>query len=424
MPASLPNSRDTALLHRARQVVPNGVWGHMATRLIGPGYPQFFERSEGCRVWDVDGNEYIDFMCAWGPNVLGYKHPEVDRAALDQMQRGDIGNGPTEVMVELAELLVDTVDHADWALFQKNGTDATTTCVTVARAATGRRKVLVARGAYHGAVPWCSPSIVGVTAEDRAHLVPFDFNDIESLRSAAAEAGDDLAAILLAAFRHDVQRDQEMPDPAFLREARALCDRAGAALICDEVRAGFRLDVRGAWAALGVRPDLAAYSKAIANGWPLAAVAGAEWLREGAGKIFVTGSFWYGSAAMAASLATIRILRDSDALAHTAAMGQRFRDGMDAAARRHGYHLRQTGPVQMPMLLIDGDQDLRLNNAFCAAALRHGVYLHPRHNLFLCAAHQPADVDRAVEAADAAFAEIAAAGLTPGCIASAASSAS
>ena len=148
-----------------------------------------------------------------GSELLGYRHPEVDRAALAQLERRRHRERPTEVMVELAELLVETVAHADWAMFQKNGTDATTTCVTIARAATGRRKVLVAKGAYHGAVPWCSPSIVGVTAEDRAHLLTFEFNDIASLRDAVAEAGDDLAAILLAAFRHDVQRDQEMPDP-------------------------------------------------------------------------------------------------------------------------------------------------------------------------------------------------------------------
>lgn len=135
MEHKLINSRDNALLARAGKVVPNGVWGHMATRAIGPGYPQFFAKSDGCRVWDVDGNEYIDFMCAWGPNILGYKQADVDRAAIDQIAIGDIGNGPTEVMVELAETLVDTIDYADWALFQKNGTDATTTCVSVARAA-------------------------------------------------------------------------------------------------------------------------------------------------------------------------------------------------------------------------------------------------------------------------------------------------
>lgn len=408
----LANSRDSALIERARRVIPNGMWGHMATRAIAPGYPQFFSRADGCRVWDADGNEYIDFMCAWGPNVLGYRHPTVEAAVMKQLREVDSGNGPTETLIELAETLTDTLDHADWCLFQKNGTDATTACVTIARAGTGRRKVIMAKGAYHGAVPWCSPSVVGVTAEDRAHLMTFEWGDVASLDTAVAEAGDDLAAIILTAFRHDVGRDQEMATTDFLKAARAHCDRTGAMLICDDVRAGFRLDVRGSWAAQGVKPDLAAYSKAIANGWPLAAIAGSDRAREGAEKIFSTGSFWYGAAAMAAGLATIRILRDTDALAHTVVMGERLRSGLDQVAARHGFRLRQTGPVQMPMVLVEGDQDLRIGNALCLAALRHGVYLHPKHNMFLCAAHGPAEIDRAIEGVDAAFTEIVAAGVT------------
>lgn len=410
MNVSLINSRDTALLERARRVVPGGVWGHMATRAIAPGYPQFFARSEGCRVWDADGNEYVDFMCAWGPNLLGYRHPVVDAAALAQMKDADIGNGPTEKMVELAELMVDTIDGADWALFQKNGTDATTVCVMIARAQAGKRKILAARGAYHGAVPWCTPSVVGVTAEDKAHLILFDFNDAQSLRAAADEAGGDLAGILLSAFRHDVQHDQEMIDPVFLAEARAICDRAGAALILDDVRASFRIDLRGSWAGYGIKPDLAAMSKSIANGWPLSAIVGAEPFREAAAKIFTTGSFWYGAAAMAASVATIGILKQTDAINHMISMGERLRAGLDEAARRHGFALRQTGPAQMPMVLFDNDADLHIGNAFGLAALRHGAYFHPRHNMFLCAAHQAADVDRGIEAADLAMRDLAEAG--------------
>ncbi len=413
MPPHLPNSHDMALQARAADVIPNGMWGHMATRAIAPGYPQFFASADGCRVRDVDGNEYIDFMCAWGPNVLGYKHPQVQAAALAQMQAMDSGNGPTEVLVELAETLVGTLDFADWAMFQKNGTDATTACVTMARAGTGKRKVIVAKGAYHGAVPWCSPSLIGVTTEDRAHLITFDWNDLASLDAAVDAAGEDLAAILLTAFRHDVGKDQEEPSVAMLQRARALCDRKDALLIIDDVRAGFRLDVRGSWAPYGVKPDLAAFSKAIANGWPLAAVAGSNRAREGASKIFTTGSFWYGAAAMAAGLATVKILRDTDAIAHTRAMGERLRDGLDGIARSHGYSLRQSGPAQMPMVLFDGDSDLRIGNAFTVAALRHGIYLHPKHNMFLCAAHMPDDIDRALHAADLALREIALAGVVP-----------
>ena len=351
--------------------------------------------AQGSTIRDADGTEYIDFMCAWGPNVLGYHHPAVDAAAAEQLRVVDSGNGPTETLVELAETLTSTLDHADWCLFEKNGSDATTACVTIARTATGKRKVIMAKGAYHGAVPWCSPSVIGVTAEDRAHLITFDWGDTASLEAAVAQAGDDLAAIILTAFRHDVGRDAVGPEHA------------------DDVRAGFRLDVRGSWARYGIKPDLAAYSKAIANGWPLAAIAGANSAREGAEKIFTTGSFWYGAAAMAAGLATIRILRDTDALAHTEAMGNRFRKGLDDAATRHGYRLRQTGPVQMPMVLVDGDQDLRIGSALCLAALRHGVYLHPRHNMFLCAAHTAADIDRAIASVDQAFSDIAAAGIVP-----------
>ncbi|EXL10537.1 aminotransferase class III-fold pyridoxal phosphate-dependent enzyme [Aquamicrobium defluvii] len=401
------NSRDGALLERAEKVIPNGVWGHMATRVIGPGYPQFFSKSDGCRVWDADGNEYIDFMCAWGPNLLGYRHAGIDEAALAQIRNGDIANGPSELMVDLAELLVDTIDYAEWAMFQKNGTDATTACVTIARAATGKRKILVAKGSYHGAVPWCSPSMVGVTSEDRAHILAFEYNDMASFDEAVASAGDDLAAVLLTAFRHDANRDQELPEPRFLRHVRAVCDRTGAALVLDDVRAGFRLDVRGSWARHGVKPDLGAYSKAIANGWPLAAVVGNRDMLAGASRVFVTGSFWYGAAAMAAAIATVRTLRETDALDYIEAMGQLFCSGIEQAAERHGFRLHVTGPVQMPMIRFDNDADLTIANTFCAAALRHGIYLHPKHNMFICAAHQASDIDAALSAADSAFADIA-----------------
>ena len=176
-------------------------------------------------------------------------------------------------------------------MFQKNGTDATTTCVTLARAGTRRRKILVAEGAYHGAIPWCSPSVSGVTEEDRAHLVHYTYNDIASLTRAVELAGDDLAGILVSAFRHDARKDQEMPTPAFAEAVRAACDKADAALILDDVRAGFRLHLGGSWETLGIRPDLSAWSKAIANGHPLGAVTGNDRFREAAQGVFVTGSF-------------------------------------------------------------------------------------------------------------------------------------
>jgi glutamate-1-semialdehyde 2,1-aminomutase len=398
---------DAALRARARKVIPGGLWGHLNAAKLPEGYPQFFTRAEGSRLWDVDGREFIDFMCSWGPVVLGHHHPAVEAAAARQAALGDCLNGPAPVLVELAELLVGMIPHAEWCLLAKNGTDATTACVTIARAGTGRRKILVARGSYHGAVPWCSPSIAGVTAEDRAHLIAFDYNDAASLEAAAEQAGDDLAGIIVTAFRHDMSTALELPDPDFARRARAVCDATGAALILDDVRAGFRLHLGGSWELLGVRPDLAAYSKAIANGYAMAAVTGAERFREAATKVFTTGSFWCTAVPMAAAVATLTELRRIDGPARMRAMGERLRAGFERLAAREGLSIRNSGPPAMPLLQFEGDADFRLGEAFCAEALRHGAYFHPRHNMFLSCAHTEADIDAALTAAEAGFKAVA-----------------
>ncbi len=401
---TLPNSADTALRRRALRVVPGGMWGHQHAALLPSDYPQFFARAQGSRIWDVDGNAYVDFMCSWGPIILGHQAPEVEDAVRRQQAQGDCMNGPSEAMVELAELLVDTIPHAGWVRFQKNGTDATTAAMTIARAGTGRRKILLARGAYHGATPGFLPALAGGLAEDRAHVIHYDYNDVASLQRAAEQAGGDLAGILASAFLHDVGRDQEMPTPAFAHAARELCDAADAALILDDVRAGFRLHLGGSWEPIGVRPDLSAWSKAIANGYPLAAVTGADRFREAAAKVFSTGSFWTASVPMAAGVATLRALHAGDPIVHMERLGRRLREGLAVLAARHGLGIRQTGPVQMPMLLFDDDAEYRRGDAFCNAALAHGVYFHPRHNMFLSAAHADNDIDTALHAAEHGFA--------------------
>lgn len=402
----LTDTPDVALRARARRVIPGGMYGHMRGEGLPAGYPQFFARGEGCHLWDVNGRRYIDFMCSWGPIILGHQHPQVAEAALRQAALGDCLNGPSERMVELAERLVALLPHAGWAMFAKNGTDATTTCVTIARATTGRRKILTAKGAYHGAIPWCTPNPLGVTAEDRAHLLHFTFNDIASLEAAVDQAGGDLAGILVSAFRHDYAQDQHLPDPAFARRLRQLCDATGAALILDDVRAGFRLSMHGSWDTLGVEPDLSAWSKAIANGYALAAVTGNDRFRDAASRIYVTGSFWYSAVAMAAALATLDCLERENGPERMRAMGQRFRDGIAAQAKAAGIGVRQSGPPQMPTILFDDDATFAKGERFCAEALKRGVYLHPKHNMFLSAAHTEADIDEALAATQQAFAAL------------------
>jgi glutamate-1-semialdehyde 2,1-aminomutase len=397
---------DSALKARAARVIPNGMYGHEATRLLPEGFPQFFARGEGAYIWDADGRRYLDFMCAYGPSLLGYRDPRVEAAAAAQMAIGDALTGPSPLMVDLAETLVSMVDHADWAMFCKNGTDATTIAMMTARAQTGKRRILVATGAYHGAAPWCTPTKAGTVPEDRAHHYQYEYNDIASLEAAVAEAGDDLAAIFAAPFKHDVFVDQEALDPAYARRARELCDATGAMLVVDDVRAGFRLARDCSWSLAGVKPDLSCWGKSFANGYPISAVLGNDRCRRGAGEIYVTGSFWFAAVPMAAAIETLRILRDSDYLEHMVALGERLRAGLDAASKRHGFSFRQTGPVQMPLMMFADDPDLRVGYAWAEAMLARGVYVHPWHNMFLCAAMTQADIDTAIAAADDAFADV------------------
>lgn len=402
----MSGNRDQDLRARAARVMPSSAFGHTGTGLLPASYPQFFQRGEGAYIWDADGNRYLDYMCAFGPNLLGYRDPRVEAAVQAQTALGDVLTGPTPLSVELAEKLVEIVGHADWAFFCKNGTDATTIARTIARAQTGRRKILRAEGSYHGAAPWCTPFPSGTVPEDRAHMIAYTYNDVASLEAAVAEAGDDLAGILATPFKHDAFSNQEFPQDDYARRCREICDAAGAMLIVDDVRAGFRLAVDSSWSLVGIKPDLSCWGKCFANGYSISAVLGSNSAKPGADSIFATGSFWQSAIPMAAALATLEIIRDGSMIEHTARLGQRLRDGLEAVSGRHGFVLSQTGPVQMPQILFDRDPDFRIGFAWTAAMLERGIYMHPWHNMFFCNAMTDDDIDRTIEAADSAFAHV------------------
>jgi len=401
---TLANSRDKALRQRAEAVIPGGMYGHQSTAMLPDDYPQFFSRGEGAHLWDADGARYLDLMCAYGPNLFGYANSAVDDAAIGQIRRGDPLTGPTELMVEFAEGMTKLVAHADWAMFCKNGTDATTMAMMTARAHTKRKVIVLAKGAYHGAAPWCTPRPSGTTPEDRANQIFCNYNDIASLEAAVAKAGGDLAAIFAAPVKHDAFIDQAAPDPAYARRARELCDEHGALLIVDDVRGGLRIARDCSWSVVGVQPDLSSWGKCIANGHPISALMGSNKARHAAASIFVTGSFWYAGAPMAAGLATLKLVNETNYLEQIEGLGLRLRDGLHQRAAAHGFSLRQTGPAQMPLFLFDEDPDLRMGFCWSSEMLKRGVYVHPWHNMFLCAAMTAQDIDGALDAADASFA--------------------
>jgi glutamate-1-semialdehyde 2,1-aminomutase len=379
------------------------MFGHQSTRLLPDDYPQYFARAKGAHLWDADGNRLLDLMCAYGPNLMGYGDAEIDEAFVDQLRVGDTMTGPSPLIVDLAERLTGMISHADWAIFCKNGADATQMALMIARAHTGRRTVILARGAYHGAAPWCARPGAGVTREDKANQIFCDYNDPASLEAAVAQAGDDLAAVFAAPVKHDAFIDQALPDPAYARRARELCDARGALLVVDDVRAGFRIARDCSWSIVGVRPDLSCWGKCLANGHPISALLGAETARAAAAAVFATGSFWYQAAPMAAALTTLRRIAETDYLERLEGLGSRLRQGLAERAAAAGLGFRQTGPLSMPLFLFDDDPDLRAGFCFGSQMLARGVYVHPWHNMFLCAAMTEADIDAALDAAEAAF---------------------
>jgi len=400
----------TRLEKRARKALPCGLAGHLSPRLNFPGAPQFIGRAEGSHFWDVDANEYIDLMCSWGPIVLGHGHPEIEEAVARQHVQVDCGNGAAPIMVDLAERMLSLVDGGSWALFAKNGSDVTTLALTLSRAHTGRRTVLVANGAYHGALPWCNPNPLGSVPGDRASLDYFEFNDLESVTKAAEAHRGDLAAVIVAPLRQPAGFDQELPAREFAVGLRELCDDNDAVLIHDEVRAGMRLELGSSWRRFGVAPDLSAWGKAIANGYAVAALVGIEEMRETAAQVYATGTFWWSGDAMAAAMATLELLEQEDALGTMNEWGTRFQNALTAAAEARGVGVAVTGPATMPYarFTADGD-DRRLADIFAAECGKHGLYLHPRHNWFVSAALNGSDLDRALSAVNAGLDAVASA---------------
>ncbi len=400
----LEQSKSAALMERATRVIPGGIYGHQTPRLtVRDAYPSFLARGEGAYFWDVDGNRYLDYVCSYGPIVLGHRHPAVEDAVARQRQDGSCLNLPGEPFVELAELLVAKTPFADWALFGKNGSDMTTWALTVARAHTGRPKILMARGAYHGVGTWCNPADVGKTPEDTANVLHFPYNDLDALVDIVRAHADELAGIIVSPFRHDAGFDQELPHPEFHPTIRRLCDEHGIVYILDDVRCGFRLAVAGSGHHYGVEPDLSCYCKAMGNGYAISATVGREPLREAARRAFVTGSYWTSSVEFAAAIATITHLEEIDGCRRMREYGTALQAGLERQAAAHGLEARITGEPAMPAMTFGADEKYERMKAWCAECLERGVFFHPRHNWFLTTAHTDADLAFTLDVTDAAF---------------------
>ncbi len=388
-------SASARLFERARRVIPGGVSSPVrAMRSVGREYPLFVERGEGAWLVDADGNRYVDWVLSWGPLIAGHAHPEVLAAVEAAARRGSTFGAPTEFEVELAERVCEAVPSIEMVRFVSSGTEATMSAVRLARAFTGRGKILKFIGGYHGHVDallaqagsglatLAIPSTPGVPESVTADTLLCEYNDLEAARSLAERHGDDLACVIVEPVAGNM--GVVGPLPGFLEGLRTLCNGTGALLVLDEVITGFRVAYGGGQERLAVRADLTCLGKIVGGGLPAAAFGGrAEVMERLAplGDVYQAGTLSGNPLAMAAGLATLELLRRPgayDRLERTSALVAAGLAGPRVTVNRVGAMLTgffHPGPVRC--FADAANSDTERYAAFHAHMLARGVYLAP-----------------------------------------------
>jgi glutamate-1-semialdehyde 2,1-aminomutase len=419
------------LFKRAEARTPGGVNSPVrAFRAVG-GTPLFFTRGEGARVWDADGSSYIDYVGSWGPLIAGHAHPAVVQAVQRAASQGLSFGAPTEIEVEMAELLCRLVPSMAQVRLVSSGTEATMSAIRLARGFTGRPKIVKFEGCYHGhadallvkagsgALTLGQPSSAGVPPEMTMHTLVLEYNNVDALARAFEASGSEMAAVIVEPFAGNM--NLVAPQPQFLGALRELCTRHGALLIFDEVMTGFRVALGGAQALYGITPDLTTLGKVIGGGMPVGAFGGrVEVMRALAplGPVYQAGTLSGNPVALAAGMATLALVQAPgfyDALATTSrVLCERLTEAARACdvafcaasvGGMFGLYFRETPPQSYAEVM---QCDVALFNRFFHAMLKEGVYLAPSayEAGFVSSAHGAAEIDETVAAAARVFSSL------------------
>jgi len=343
-------------------------------------------------------------MCAYGPNVLGYNDPDVEAAVMKQIQLENCVTSPSYLMVELAELLVDTVAMADWAFFAKNGGDVTTLALMTARAATGRSKVILIKGGYHGVAPWTQKlGYPGIIEADVVNNIYVEWNNFEQLEAAVNENSGQIACLMATPYHHPVFEDNKLPEEGYWQKVRKLCTDHGIVLAIDDVRCGFRLDLAGSDHYFGFKADLICFCKALANGWNISALCGIDALKEAVSSVMYTGSYWLSAVPFAAAIASLKKLKDLNGPQIMQVTGKKLTEGLCKIAGNYGFDLIISGVPSLFYMRIANDDTLILHQEWVAECVQRGVFFTNHHNHFINMALTDEDIRFTHEVADEAF---------------------
>ncbi len=426
--SALRYRRSADAFDRARRTIPGGVNSPVrAFRSVG-GSPVFVERGVGSRFWDADGNAYIDYVLSWGPLILGHAHPGVVEATVAALRKGTSFGAPTLAETELAELIQSSVPGIDLVRLVSSGTEATMSALRLARAATGRDKIVKFAGCYHGHADMLLvqagsgvatlglPDSPGVPKGATADTLVAPFNDVGAVTSLFDEHPDQIAAIIVEPVAGNMGLVE--PVDGFLEGLRSITARHGAILIFDEVMTGFRVAPGGAVARFGVQPDLMTFGKVVGGGFPLAAYAGRREIMEHvapAGTMYQAGTLSGNPVATAAGIATLTALREPGVWDAAADAASRLVAGLAGAAGAASIPVQGTAVGTMAGLFFTGSpvrnyddakkSDTARYAAFFHGMLDRGIYLAPSQfeALFLSAAHSGDDIETTLTAAAEVF---------------------
>ena len=420
------------LFRRAKRVIPGGV--NSPVRAFGAveGVPPFLVRGKGCRVWDADGNEYIDYVGSWGPLILGHAHGAVLKAVHAAARRGTSFGAPTELEVELAETICRALPSVEMVRMVSSGTEATMSAIRLARGITGRSRLLKFEGCYHGhsdgllvgagsgVATLGIPGSPGVPAAMTELTIQAPYNDLTAVDDAFQRWRDEIACVIVEPVAGNM--GCVPPKPGFLEGLRELCDRAGALLIFDEVMTGFRVAWGGAQRLYGVQPDLTCLGKVVGGGLPAAAYGGRrDWMRRVApeGDVYQAGTLSGNPLAMAAGLATLRRLDRPGVYDRLGARTAQLAEGLREAARERGVEFSASSVGGMFGFFFHPGPVTSFGDArkchpgrfrrFFSGMLRNGIYLAPSpfEAGFVSLAHRAADIDQTLEVAGRALQSVA-----------------
>jgi glutamate-1-semialdehyde 2,1-aminomutase len=421
-------SRNQQLFERSQEYIPGGVNSPVrAFKSVG-GTPVFFQRGQGAYVLDADDKTYIDYVGSWGPLILGHAHPEVIEAVQAAARKGLTFGAPTEAELEIAELLCKLVPSIEQVRLVSSGTEATMSAIRLARGYTGRNRIIKFEGCYHGhddallvkagsgALTFGHPSSAGVPAETASSTVVLDYNDLDGVEQAFSQFGKEIAAVIVEPVAGNM--NLVAPKPGFLQGLRELCTRHGSVLIFDEVMTGFRVGLECAQGLYGIKPDLTTLGKVIGGGMPMAAFGGRRDIMQclaPVGAVYQAGTLSGNPVAVAAGLATLKLVQAPDFYEKLALRTQQLTDGLVASAKKHdvafcaqaiggmfGLYFRKNLPESYAEVM-SCDRDAF--NRFFHSMLKEGIYFAPSafEAGFVSAAHGDAEISKTLLTAEKIF---------------------